>query len=275
MSYDPKTDRYPYPEYTDQHYIDAVNYNRELFDKDYPYVDNSKGFRFKQSLVHVLLNVIVFPVARIRLGLRIKGKENIKNNKELLQNGAITCSNHIHYWDYISIMRAVRPEHPYVISWAPNITNKSGKLVRLVGGIPIPENDTAASVVFMKTVKGTLDNKGWIQIYAEGSMWEYYYPIRPFKMGIGYIACLTDKPVLPMAFSYRKPNLIRRKIFRQIALLTLTIGEPIVPDDSLPRKERETALVRNCHDAVCHLAGIDPKENIYPPIYDHSRKIDY
>ena len=275
MSFDPKTDRYPYTEYTDQHYITRGNYTKELFDKDYPYVDNSRGFRIKQFWIRILLNVIVFPVARIRLGLRIKGRENLKKYKDVLENGLLTCANHIHFWDYICIMRALRPIHPYVITWAPNITGRSGKPIRLVGGIPIPETGLPATAAFLRTVKTTLDNKGCIHIYAEGSMWEYYYPIRPFKRGIGYFACMADKPVLPMAFSYRKPNLIRRKIFRQIALLTLTIGEPVIPDKALAKKEREEKVVTQCHRAVCILAGIDPDENIYPPIYDNTRRIDY
>jgi hypothetical protein len=30
-----------------------------------------------------------------------------------------------------------------------------------------------------------------------------------------------------------------------------------------------------CHEAVCRLAGIEPGENIYPPLYDQSKRIDY
>ena len=106
-------------------------------------------------------------------------------------------------------------------------------------------------------------------------MWEYYAPIRPFKMGVGYYAVLCGKPILPMAFSYREPSWLRAKVFRQTACFTLSIGEPITMDETLPKKERETDLVRRAHDAVCRLAGIDPAQNLYPPIFDNSERIDY
>ncbi len=106
-------------------------------------------------------------------------------------------------------------------------------------------------------------------------MWEFYAPIRPFKRGASFIACETDKPVLPLGFSYREPGWIRKHIFKQIATLTLNIGEPIFPNKELPSKEREKNLTIRTHESVCLLAGIDPKENIYPPVFDNTLKVKY
>ena len=61
----------------------------------------------------------------------------------------------------------------------------------------------------------------------------------------------------------------------QIATFTVRIGEPIFPNTELPERERERDLTVRCHDAVCQLAGIDPKENIYEPIFQNSKRIDY
>lgn len=274
MGFDPKTDKYPYPETTDRHYIILKKNDGTVFDENYPYLDRSAGFRFKQFWVRVCLNVLVFPVARIRLGLRIKGRKNLKKHKELLKGGALSCSNHVHFWDYISVMRAIRPHHPNVLVWAENVRGENKKLIRLVGGIPLPENSVRATVACMRATKEALDG-GWLHVYAEGSMWEYYRPIRPFKSGIGYISCRTGKPIVPMAFSYRKPGWIRRRIFRQIALFDLSIGEPILPDETLVFKEREEDLVKRCHEAVCRLAAITPEENLYPPVFDNSKRVDY
>jgi 1-acyl-sn-glycerol-3-phosphate acyltransferase len=106
-------------------------------------------------------------------------------------------------------------------------------------------------------------------------MWEYYMPVRPFKRGSAHIACDSDKPILPLAFSYREPGWIRKHIFRQIAKFTINIGEPLFPDKSLNPKEREKDLTIRAHDAVCELAGIDPKLNLYPPVFDDSKRVDY
>ena len=78
-----------------------------------------------------------------------------------------------------------------------------------------------------------------------------------------------------MAFSYRKPGWIRRKIFRQIAVFDLSIGEPLAPNEELGFKEREEDLVCRCHEAVCRLAGITPEVDLYPPIFDDSERVDY
>ena len=275
MGFDPKTNKYPYPESTDQHYIVLKKNNGTVFDAEYAYNDTSRGFRFKKFLVRVCLNVLVYPIARIRLGLKIKGRENLKKHREELKNGALSCANHVHFWDYIAVMRALRPIHPNVLVWAPNVRGENAKLIRLTGGIPIPENDARATLSFMRSIREILDSSGWLHIYAEGSMWEYYRPIRPFKSGIGYIACRYEKPILPMAFSYRKPGWIRQRVFRQLAVFTLTIGEPLFPDPALDFRDREIDLVTRCHREVCRLAGIEPDEDLYPPVFHDSKRVDY
>ena len=101
--FDPKPTKYPYPEYTDRHYIKITKNRGYVFDKNYPYIDTSKSFRFKRWLVRKIIIIIVFLLARIRLGLRIKGRKYIKKNKKLLKEGVISVSNHIHMWDYLPI----------------------------------------------------------------------------------------------------------------------------------------------------------------------------
>ncbi len=273
--FDPKTDRFPYPEDTDKHYLTLKKDRGIVFDSSYPYVDKSRSFRFKYTVMRVMMYLVMFPLARIRLGLRFKGRENLKKHRETIKKGVVSCSNHVHMWDYISLMSAVRPFRTHVLSWAPNINGENGTLIRLTGGIPIPTEGIGATVAYLRAVGKMLDEGGWAHVYSEGSMWEYYAPIRPFKRGGAAIACDFDKPMLPIAFSFREPGFIRKKLFRQIACLNVSIGEPIFRDPSLPKAEQRTELTKRCHEAVCRLAGIDPKENIYPPLFDDSKRIDY
>lgn len=273
--FDPKSKKYPYTEYTDQHYIVIKKNKGIVFDEHYPYIDNSKAFRFKRWWVFLLLHLIVFPMNRIRLGFRIKGKDNLKKHKELLSKGVVTISNHIHFWDYICIMCALKPKKPNVLVWAPNVNDGSGGLVRLVGGIPIPKGDEKAKEAYFKALKELFNRGGSLHVYPEGSMWELYQPIRPFHKGASTIACLNNVPILPMAFSYREPGWIRKKIFHQEALLTLNIGEPIFKDDNLTGVKQEEDLTKRSHDAICLLAGINPEDNIYPPIFNKDKRVEY
>ena len=275
MYYDPQTNRYPYPKQTDQHYLKVKKDRGIVSDRKYPYIDRSPLFRFWDGFVRFLLWILVFPTARIRMGLKVEGRENLKKHRDLISGGVISCCNHVHMWDYIALMYATRPHKTRILVWAPNIDGENGWMIRHTGGIPIPETGIGATLEYMKAVKGFLNEGGWLHIYPEGSMWEYYAPVRPFKHGAAYMACTFDKPILPMAFSYRKAGWIRRHVFRQIACFTLRIGEPLLPDPDLAGREREEELTERCHGAVCRLAGIDPEKNPYPPLFRNSERVDY
>ena len=274
--FDPKTNKFPYTKYTDEHYLVVKKDNGLVYDENYPYLDNSQSFRFKKKMTKFLLLTIVFPLTRVKLGLKIEGKENLKKHKEELANGVISISNHIHMWDYLCVYSALRKYTLNVIVWNKNISGENGKMIRSVGGIPIPENNNLKA---MKKYNEAIDEilntpNNILHICAEGSMWEYYAPIRPFKTGAAHYAIKTNKPILPLGFSYRKPNWFRR-LFKQIACFTLTVGEPIYPNANLDRSEAKLDLTVRAHDAVCRLAKIDPKKNIYPPVFDHNERIDY
>ena len=276
MMFDPKTDRFPYPPETDKHYLKVHMDRGIVFDTEYPYIDRSKGFLFRQGVVRFLLNAFVFRIAAIRMGLKIEGRENIRKYKDVLKNGVVSVANHVHMWDYIAVMTAIRPFRSNLLAWAPNVNGENGTLIRMVGGIPIPEGNTAATKTYLKVMRDLLQNRhGWLHIYSEGSMWEYYRPVRPFKRGAAHIACDSDKPILPLGFSYREPGWIRKHIFRQIATFTLHVGEPLFPNKELNAKEREKDLLIRSHEAVCRLVGIDPEENLYPAVFDNSKRIDY
>ena len=78
--FDPKVTKYPYPEYTDRHYLKIKKNRGYIFDKNYPYIDNSKSFRFKRWWVRFVIVFIVFFLTRVRMGLRIKGRKVNKDD---------------------------------------------------------------------------------------------------------------------------------------------------------------------------------------------------
>ena len=201
--YDPKINRYPYPENTDEHYLVVKKDNGLVFDEKYPYIDKSFFFNLMRRIIYGVIFCIVFPLTHIRLGLKIYGKQNIKKNKKLIKQGAITMANHVHMWDYLSVMNAVKPRRPYLFVWDKNIKGEMSFIIRMVGGIPIPGNDIQATEAFNKSVKEALETGHLVHIYGEGSMWEYYRYIRPFKKGVAHLAKKNDKPIVPFAFSFK------------------------------------------------------------------------
>ena len=273
--FDPKTNKFPYPEETDKHYIKLKKNRGIVFDSDYPYIDKSFTYKFKRFWFRIFLYSIVLPVVRIRLGLKVEGRKNLKKHKDIIEKGVVSCCNHVHMWDFLGIVSALYPVKPNVLIWADNINGEWGKMMRLIGGIPIPESGAKATMAYLRAVKELLNEGNWLHIYPEGSMWEFYRPIRPFKRGTSFFAVDSGKPVLPMAYTFREPNFIRKYIFRQVATLTLHIGEPILKNDSLPKKEQEADLTKRSHAEVCKLAGIKPEENLYSAEFNKSKRADY
>lgn len=275
--FDPKTNKFPYPEDTATHYLHVKKDNGNVYDTHYPYIDKSFKFKFKNFFFRIILVLIAFPVSKIRMGLKVKGKENLKKYKDVIKKGIVSVSNHVHMWDYLSIMHAIYPHRSHILAWDKNISGENGPLIRMAGGIPVPVQDQRGFVKMAMDTINMIKKGGWLHVMSEATMWEYYAPIRPFKDGAAFFANKADRPILPMAYSYRPCGWIRRKIFKQLACFTLNIGEPIYANRELPAGEVVKDFTTRAHESVCRLAGIDPKENIYQPLYtkETGKRIDY
>ena len=104
---------YTYPERSDEHML-VLKRTRELkLDKDYEYMPRGVWFRIKRALVACVLHLIVFPLTHLTHGLRIHGRKNLKKHKKELKHGAITISNHVFMWDYLCVLKAIRPHISY------------------------------------------------------------------------------------------------------------------------------------------------------------------
>lgn len=272
--YDPQMTCYPYPNKTDAHYLVVKKDDKTVFDENYPYVDYSKRYKFLHSLMRIVTVLVAFPINRIRCLLTVKGKDNLKKYKDVLSKGCVSVVNHMYMWDFIGIMDAIRPFQPFIPVWDKNMRGENKTLIRYNNGIPLPTQDFRATYSFSKAIDKLLTDGNWVHFSAEGSMWEYYQPIRPFKKGAFTFAVRNNKPVLPLAYSYRKPKGLL-KLFWHKPLLTLNIGVPIFPDMTLSKAECAEKLQILAHEQVCKLAGINPKDNIYPPIFNNNDRIDY
>jgi 1-acyl-sn-glycerol-3-phosphate acyltransferase len=254
MRFIPQTD-YIRPEHTDEHTLKikrAVNIN---FDDNYPYNNKRLGYRFVKLLMRVLVGIIGFPVLFIVTGFIIKGKKNLRKNRKLLKNGFLTVCNHVHLWDSVGVMTAFLRYGMSFPSWDMNMRGSNRFLIKYSGGIPVPKQPRAL-LCFVKAVNEILSERRWVHFFPEGSMWDYYAEIRPFKKGAFTFAVNNKKPVIPLAYSYRRPRGIW-KLFRKPAALTLNIGEPIFFDETLPKQEAVIDICIKARAAVMSLAGIE------------------
>jgi 1-acyl-sn-glycerol-3-phosphate acyltransferase len=76
------------------------------------------------------------------------------------------------------------------------------------------------------------------------------------------MAYIHNLPLIPMAFSYREATGLYRLFKKNYPLITLRIGEPLLPDTTKPRKEAVQILRAEAHRRIVELAGIT--DNPFP-----------
>ena len=86
---------YEYPNRSDEHMISVKHLRDVNCDVNYPYLDKRVWYKIKRVILWILLNPLIFLVVKNRHGVRLFGRKNIRKNKSLLKNGAITICNHV------------------------------------------------------------------------------------------------------------------------------------------------------------------------------------
>lgn len=225
------------------------------FDASYPYLDKSLKFKVCHFLIYRVLWYLAFPLNRIRFGLRIEGREKIRQNRELFANGVMTVCNHVHRWDMICVLQAMRYRKAWIPMYAQAFNGKDGFLMKSIGGIAIPDN-LGGLKKFDQALDELHAKKQWLHIFPESCSWYHYAPLRPFKTGAFNMAYKYALPVLPMMISFR-PRTGWRKCFGKGApLITIRVGDPIVPNPDAPRKEEAARMRDLAHQSMLDLAGI-------------------
>lgn len=176
--------------------------------------------RFINKILMFFVTIFSQLVGRIRFGLKVKGRKNLKGIK-----GGIMIANHIHPFDAFMLATSFYPRKVFVTMLQTNLGLPGGKISRVLGGIPIPDRKNLLER-FMKEMKYTLEEKKqFVTIYPEAALIPYCDHIREFKKGAFRFACMADVPIIPMVWTFHKPKYLYR-IFKRKPTLHLTILEP-------------------------------------------------
>ena len=253
---------YEYPEKCDEHMITVKHLRDVVLDEQYPYLQKSFWFKCQRGFLRFCQYTVLPLVMWVRHGLRIHGKEKLKEHKELFKDGLITVSNHVFMWDFICIMVALRPRLGYFPAWKTTLEGPNGPLIRMAGGIPIPTGNLRSMVKFKHAMEEVLETGKWMHFFPEGSMWFYYPDIRPLKKGVFKYAVEYDRPVLPITFTFR-PRKGLWKLIGRSPLTDLHIGDPVFHDKSLSRPEATRKLQQDTYHIMQAMAGIHPGDPTY------------
>ncbi len=253
---------YVYPERSDEHMITVKHLRDTHFDEKYNYYDKTLWNKIKRSVLWIVLNLIAFPVVTIRYGLKIYGRDKFKKYKKEFKDGAITICNHVLMWDYLCVLKAIRPRLQYHAGWKINFEGPNGPLIRWVGGIPVPTENIRAMAKFQKAIGQVLEDKNWLHFFPEGSMWFYYPDIRPLKKAIFKYSVKHNKPIIPMSISFR-PRKGLWKLIGKKPLADLHIGDPLFPDKTLPLNEAIEKIHKEAYHIMQVMNGINPGDVTY------------
>ena len=261
---------YVYPDRCDAHMIDVPHLRDVVVDEHYPYIDRSFLARCKRALYWFVSTCILSWLLCISHGLRIHGRENLRKHKAALKNGPITISNHVFYWDFCCIQKVMLGRLGRFPAWRVNLEGPNGPLIRMAGGIPIPEDNLPALKKFKAAMDQVLESKTWLHFYPEGSMWFFYPDIRPLKKAVFTYAVKYDRPVIPITFSFRPRRGILR-MFSEKPAVDMHIGEPLYADKSLDQREAAEDLRARVYHTMQVMNGINPGD----PTYNTDQNIDH
>lgn len=260
---------YNYPDRSDEHMISVKHLRDTNFDEHYKYLPTGFFHKIKRVLLWLCLNLLAFPVCTIKHGVKIYGRKKLKQNKKMLKDGAITIANHVLMWDYLCVLKAIRPHLQYHPGWKINFEGPNGPLIRFVGGIPIPTGNFRAMAKFASAIDTVLKNKKWLHFFPEGSMWFYYPDIRPLKPAVFRFAVKHNKPVIPITLSFRERKGVW-KLLGKKPLVNVNIGDPLLPDQSLSPKDAENKLHKEAYHVMQTMVGVNPGD----PTYNVDQNID-
>lgn len=261
---------YNYPNKSDQHMLEVPHKVDTHFDENYKYYPKSFGYKIIRGFLWIGLYIAAFPLCRLLHGLKIHGRENIRKNRKLLKNGCITICNHVFMWDYLCVMCAIKPHLEFHMAWKTNFEGPNRNFIRLVGGIPIPTDNTRAMVRFSQAVDQVIKDGRWFHTFPEGSMWYYYPDIRPLKKGVFKYSVKHNKPVLPLAISFRERKGLY-KLFGKTPCVDIHIGEPIMPDMELSRNEAIQKIQLESYIKMQNMVGLHKGD----PTYNEDLDLDH
>ena len=165
-------------------------------------------------------------------------------------------------WDYLCVLKAIRPHISYFPAWKTNFESSFHPFMRILGGMPIPEDSFRAMCSFKRGMDTVAESKRWLHVFSEGSLWPFYPDIRPLKPAAFQYAVKYQKPLIPISMSFRPRKGIRR-IFGKGPFVDLHIAEPMYADAALPPREAALELRARAYRVMQEMNGIHPGDPTY------------
>ncbi|HOD93488.1 MAG TPA: lysophospholipid acyltransferase family protein [Clostridia bacterium] len=214
--------------------------------EDYDYLRRSIIKRFVNILLRIIVAILFNPLNRILLGLKVKGRENIKKVKD---KGYVFITNHVHAVDCTFIDCLIPFKRLYYVTLESNFQIPVVRhLIRMLNAVPIPSS-IHCTKEFLDNMDKAIAYGNVVCMYPECYLLPYYKGIRKFKKGAFHIAIKNKCPIIPMVVTFRKPDGIFRYIKKK-PCITLTVLEPLYTDNIDNTLNNEIKLMETCHSIM-------------------------
>ena len=204
---------------------------------DYELYQKGIMFRVLNRIFLFLETSLAYFPKRFFWGTIVKGKQYIKK----IRSGVVV-SNHVYPLDLMIILSAFYPKSLYVTVLQSNLgLGLLSKLIRISGGVPIPEKGTDF-VRFYEETPEIIKNGHSILFYPEAALIPYCDHIRPLHRGAFHFAYQSTKWVIPTVITFHKPKGFYRLVRKNKPCIHYTVLKPYyIKDLGNPKSSVEKA----------------------------------
>jgi 1-acyl-sn-glycerol-3-phosphate acyltransferase len=209
----------------------------------------SAGVKFKRWL----LRFIFRPIFRLLFRIRITGQENVPRG-----SAYIIAANHISLFEP-PLLLAFWPELPEVVA-GHDVWDRPGQniLVKGYGALPVHRGEYDRYVI--ESMLAVLQSGRPLLIFPEGGR-SHELGMRRALPGVAYLVDKAQTPVLPVAITGTRDDLLKGLLRLKRNRLEIRIGEPfrLAPIEAKGEARRE-ARQTNADEVMLRIAAMLPEE---------------
>lgn len=180
-------------------------------------------YRLMMSLFLLVYAPLCVGFNYLWFGVRFEGREHLSRGRE---GACILVSNHSLYLDPAVIIHALFPRRAYYTGLKSHFAVPvGGAILRLMGGIPIP--DVRGMRTAERTVGKALELGHHVHVFPEGEMTHMSQEIAPFQKGAFFLAIRLGVPIIPMTLAHRPRRFFGKELSPRLLQVRCVIGAPI------------------------------------------------
>lgn len=256
-----------YSDYKDNRYVKTIMFKEEVIKNDYKYVPN-RFVRFFSGLFYYLFAYpILWIMLKIKYGVKVKGKSNLKGLK-----GAVLIGNHTCVMDgcFASVFVAF-PKRNYIITKKDAVSVVVAKhFTKALGVLPLPDQNRGL-VNLSQAIDFYLNKGKTVSIFPEACIWPYYNKLRPLPPANFHYAVKSNKPVVPFCITYRYKK--GKNYLAKKPNVNITILEPIYPDTTLTPSEAKLQLASETERVMRAVINRDDNVGLYQYIKEENTEV--